>query len=332
MLRTIAINLAVLAVLALAALAGTEIWLRLTVPASSSESIFEYTLATPRYKVMRPDARIVAWGEELRTNDLGFRDDAPSIAPKQPGELRVIVLGDSMTVSAGVDFGAIYTSLLEKRLRSARPGLRVINLAVGGYNLEQYALVLQEVGLALHPDFILIGLCADNDFAVDTYDSNRRVALGQEPPPALAWPASLYVYRAYLRKVVARIDRMLDGGRRPEEAASDHGWERNSAALRRIMALARAHRLPVAAVVLPQAWHFERQRPMFVRVAAACREQHLPCLDLLERFIERGIPASSLGLNPLDLHPNEKYNALVAEELAPYVERLINARSDALHL
>jgi uncharacterized membrane protein len=45
-LKLLVAQLAVCAVLAIAALAGLELYLRLSVPASSQESIYEYTLAT----------------------------------------------------------------------------------------------------------------------------------------------------------------------------------------------------------------------------------------------------------------------------------------------
>ena len=86
-LRLVAANLAVCALLGALFVAGLEAWLRLTIPASSGDSIFQYSLQTKRYKLMRPYARIVAWGEELRTNALGFR--GADIPPKAPGEFRI---------------------------------------------------------------------------------------------------------------------------------------------------------------------------------------------------------------------------------------------------
>ncbi|HYG56060.1 MAG TPA: GDSL-type esterase/lipase family protein [Burkholderiales bacterium] len=329
MLRLAAINVGLLAALAVVVLLIAEGWLRLTVPASTGGTIYEYTTATPRYKVMKANASIVAWGEELRTNELGFRD-AP-VGPKKPGELRVAVLGDSLTVSAGVPADAIWTSRLQERLRATHPQARVVNLAVGGYNLEQYAIVLEEVGLRLQPDVILIGIAADNDFADDTFDANRRVAQGLQPPPAdPAFPKSLYVYRAYLGKVFDRFFRAVEP--RPAMAATSKEAvvQRNRDALRHIVEAARARGVPVAAVVLPQNWHFARQRPDFDKVLAECRAQAMPCLDMLERFTARKLDPSELRLNALDSHPNKQYNALVAEALEPFVQQLIRAPSPNL--
>jgi hypothetical protein len=315
MLRIGAINLAVLAALSLALLAAAEGWLRLTIAASSSESIYAYTLDTPRYKVMRPGAAVSAWGTELRTNALGFRDD--TVAPKQPGEYRIAVLGDSFTVAAGVPFEELYTRRLERALRVDRPQTRVLNLAVGGYNIVQYGLVLKEAGLALRPDLVLVALFPDNDFSMETYDENRAVAEGRRMPPQPAgWPWSLYVYQAYGTRAEAKLRTLLAGPATPPAASAARGWDENAAALREIARVAAERGIGLTVALLPNTWRFERERALFARVEALCRELQVKCANLLERFIAARIAESSLRLNAIDSHPNARYQALVAAELA----------------
>jgi len=328
-----AINLAVLALSALAILAAAEIYLRLTVPGSSRESIYLYTLDTPRYKVMKPNASVITWGKELKTNELGFRDEAAAVPPKQPGELRVAVLGDSFTVSAGVDYRRIYTTLLRERLKQRDSSVSLVNLAVGGYNIVQYAMVLEEVALRLQPDMVLVGVFPDNDFDNGTYEANFRAASGR-PDPDPAWYEELYVHRAYLGRIGARLKKMLasgaaEGGPSESTVRGGEGWEDNVAALRRIADIARREHLQLKVALLPHTWNFDKQRELFARVEAACRQHDLPCLNLLEPFIARGVAESSLRLNALDAHPNEKYNALVAEELMPHVSRALAALRSA---
>ncbi len=311
-----AISGAILA--ALLSVAGMELYLRLTVPASSDESIFRYTLDTKRYKVMKANAVVTAWGKELRTNDLGFRDRAPTIPPKAPGEFRIVVLGSSFTVAAGVDFDDIYTTRLEQQLRRSHPGAEVINLAVGGYNLVQHALVLEEVGLALKPDLLLVGLHPSRDFSMDTYERNRRVAMGEAPAKAPgAWYEESYVYRAYGRRIVDRVVRVMrKPSARSEAAEARHGWDQNTMALKGIAATARAAGVPFAVAVLPGTGDFPGQRELFARIKRFCHEADFACLDLLEPFIARQEPEGQLRLNPLDSHPNERYHAVVAAALA----------------
>jgi hypothetical protein len=312
--RLIAINLLVSLALVSLILGGLEAYLRFTVPASSSETIYAYTLETKRYKVMKANAAVTAWGKELRTNELGFRDRA--LAPKRPEEFRIVVLGDSFTLSAGVDFADIYTTRLEKML-----GVRVINLAVGGYNIVQYGLVLQEVGLALEPDLVLVALLPDNDFSNETYENNRRVASGQASAhPAREWYEHLYLYRAYGTRLQTKLKALWGTPAAPGPTKSD-AWQENVAALKAIAATAQARAIALEVALLPHTWNFEKQRPLFARVEKECARLGLACRNLLEPFVARGVDESSLRLNALDAHPNERYNALVAEELAGFLPR-----------
>jgi hypothetical protein len=317
-LKLLGVQLAICLALVLLALAAVEAYLRLTIPGSSRESIYEYTLSTKRYKVMKPNALVVAWGKELRTNDLGFRDATPRLAPKRPGEFRIVVLGD-FTVAAGVDYARIYTTLLEERLKEKHPGVRVLNLAVGGYNVVQYAAVLEEVALGLEPDLVLVALYPENDFSMETYEENFRVASG-DGAADVPWVQGLYVYRAYLGKVVSRFAK-----KEAPKRVSSKGWDENIGALRAIARTTEEHKLPLAVIALPSTWALPSQRPLFQRVDAECaRLGDARCFTLLEPLIASGIDEASLRLNALDAHPNEKYNAFVAEQLVPFVARFLN--------
>jgi hypothetical protein len=319
--KLVAINAAVAALLAAIGLAGLEAYLRFTIPGSSPESIFEYTLATKRYKVMKANTQITSWGKELRTNDLGFRDRAATVPAKRPGEFRIVVLGDSMTVSAGVDIDHIYTSLIQDRLRQQYPQATVINLAVGGYNIVQYRMVLDEIGLALEPDLIVASVFPENDFNNDTYDTNYRVAAGREPAvPAQPWHETLYVYRAYLGKLEGMIRSRLPGRPQAPPGPDTSGWDDNTAALQAIADTGRARKVPVAVALLPSTWNFARQRELFGRVLDHCSTRGIACIDLLTPFAASGVHYAALRLNALDAHPNERYNVLVAEHLTPYLE------------
>lgn len=317
-MRLLAVQCAITIALALLALVAVEAYLRLTIPGSSRESIYEYTLSSKRYKVMKPNAMVVAWGKELRTNELGFRDATPRLAPKRPGEFRIVVLGDSFTVSAGVDYARIYTTLLEQHLKEKHPGVRVINLAVGGYNVVQYAAVLEEVALGLEPDMVLVALYPENDFSMDTYEENLRIASGAAP--YAPWYESTYVYRAYVGKVINRLAK-----KEAPKTTSSKGWDENVGALRTIARTTEEHRLPLAVVALPSTWSLASQRPLFQRVEAECaRLPNARCFTLLEPLIASGIDEASLRLNALDAHPNDKYNAFVAEALAPFIAKLLH--------
>lgn len=316
------------------AMVAAEAYLRLTIPASSGSSIFEYTLATKRYKVMKRDFRSVVWGKEFRTNALGFRDRQRDVPPKADGEYRVIVLGDSFTASAGVDFDDIFTSLLEKHIKADHPNFKVINLAVGGYSPIQYAMVLDEVGMSLHPDLVLIAVFPFNDLSNADYRQNYDAATGKHVPTDPVWYQRLYLYQALYPRIEARLQ-----GRRPAEPSStsvaaaaaaaklvSEDSVQNLQALAGIVDTARARGMDALVALLPHTGSFERQRAFFAPVVAFCRERHLPCVNLLDGFVATHLDSKALPLNRIDDHPNATYHQAVAALLEPALREAIQRR------
>jgi lysophospholipase L1-like esterase len=330
-LKTLAINLAVFLGLIVIALAAGEAYLRLTIAPSSGGSIYQSTLETKRYKVMKPNASIISWGKEYKTNSLGFRDRRAEVPPKPAGGFRVVVLGDSFTASAGVDFENIYSTLLEKQLQQEIPNAEVLNLSVGGYNLIQEELVLEEDALSLAPDFVLVAAFPFNDLSNDDYRANEESAQGRSKPgPPAPWHTNLWIYQAFLSRVEARVRAWFPG--KPNaapaapRAAGPSDAEQNLDALTRMAEFAKAHGLPLMIVLLPNTDDFDVQRQQTAPFEEHCRAHELNCLTLLNQFKASGHTPKSMRLNLLDNHPNELYNALVAryvgEWIAPVVARL----------
>ncbi len=323
--KVAAINLILVCVLVVVALGIFEGYLRLTIPASSRESIYE-PVKSARLKVMKSDARIIAWGSELRTNKLGFRDNKADIPAKGPSEQRLIVLGDSFTVSGGVDHDRIYTSLLDTRLKESLPGANVINLAVGGYNIIQYGLVLDEVGFSLAPDAVVVAVFPFNDLSNETYRDNEADAAGNSSPVRTPWYEKLYVYRALLVKVEWRLRALFrksaaptpEGARAAQAAQALRAADarKNLEALENLVDASTARGLPVLVALLPNTDTFEQQRQEFSAFVELCETHNWRCSNLLDRFIATGVSPRSLRLNLIDGHPNEAYNALVAGFLA----------------
>lgn len=85
-------------------------------------------------------------------NSLGFR--GPELPAERPADrIRVLALGDSMTYGLGVENDETFSVWLER----LDPHLEVINAGVNGYSSAEELLLLQEVGLALKPEIVLLG-------------------------------------------------------------------------------------------------------------------------------------------------------------------------------
>jgi lysophospholipase L1-like esterase len=116
--------------------------------------------ARGRYVGPRPFP--VEFDSAIEINSLGLRGPEP--APRRPGELRVLVLGDSVVAGFEVaeeeTFVARLAALLEGRL--AQP-VATINAGVRGYGTDQSLLWYRERGIALAPDLVVMVFSA-NDF------------------------------------------------------------------------------------------------------------------------------------------------------------------------
>ncbi|MBW8907344.1 MAG: hypothetical protein JF611_17080 [Betaproteobacteria bacterium] len=199
-MRLVAWNALLTVILGLIALAGAEAYLRSTIGPMREGQLFEYRADSKRLKVMKPGMHMNIYGVEVQTNDLGFRDNRARVPPKAPGEFRIIVLGDSFTFGPGIDYEHLYTSLLREHLQRRHPQVTVINLAVEGYNIIQYAAVLEEVGLSLEPDALLVSLFPVNDF--DTPDRSRSRCCKKRcraPPPTARTTAGTRTSPRYAR-------------------------------------------------------------------------------------------------------------------------------------
>lgn len=104
-----------------------------------------------------------AWfkGVPFRTNTRGLRDKEYPI-DKSRDTFRVAVVGDSMTMPAGVRIEDAFHSRIEERTDRQE----WINFAVGGYTLRQYRAVVTHRLPVWNPDLVLVCFCRMNDHIV----------------------------------------------------------------------------------------------------------------------------------------------------------------------
>ncbi len=102
---------------------------------------------------------------ELRTNNLGLREDAPTAYEKPEGVYRVLVLGDSQTDGL-VYNDESFVNVAEARLNEdigAGPRIEMLNAGVITYQPVQYYLWWQTYGRGMEPDLVLAVFYTGND-------------------------------------------------------------------------------------------------------------------------------------------------------------------------
>lgn len=115
--------------------------------------------------------RTIKWGEHrngkitMKTNNLGFRNDAETKPEKPPGTIRVIVTGDSHVdgVVNNDESVAAHLSRLLGAQGDGKTNYEVLCGGVGYYTFQNYKGLLNRF-LYLNPDLFIVIMYAGNDF------------------------------------------------------------------------------------------------------------------------------------------------------------------------
>jgi len=92
----------------------------------------------------------------IRVNSLGLR--GPPVSPKQPGEFRILNLGDSITFGDYLDETLTIPALLQEQLRAAgKTNLVVLNAGLPGATASDEFYHYMELAQAVQPDLVLVG-------------------------------------------------------------------------------------------------------------------------------------------------------------------------------
>jgi len=161
--------------------------------------------------VLSPNAEHAEHTQEfdytIRTNSLGFR--TREIEPRQPGEWRVMMVGDSFFMGA-VKLEDNIASQLERIAQETKGlsrSLKVYNFAIAGYTTVQELIVAKTFAPKVQPDQIVVGYLAANDMipnAVTYVDDKDNLAISgpevkrvqAEIRSRIGWLRHSMIYRA----------------------------------------------------------------------------------------------------------------------------------------
>jgi hypothetical protein len=284
---------------------------------------------------LAPDLSVMFMGAPLTTNSRGFRGrERPTKKPD--GTLRILGIGDSVMFGWGVADDESYLAILERLLNEAPVEWRfeVVNMAVPGYNGVMEVEALEEKGLKLDPDIVVVGFVG-NDLKL----------------PAFIWTDEdcLSLRQSFLWRFVqmrlGRAEGDFDVGLEPPQdrkGDSRLAWAGKDlpnlppryrdlvgkAAYRRAMEklrdLARQHEFDVLVTAVPG---IPRKA---LELFEGLEFDLVDPKPAIERFIrDNGIEdwrGSVLAVSPQDPHPSKVANALVAECLRDHILRALAPR------
>lgn len=279
-----------------------------------------------RLKRLERAAARAPFAVEVRYNSLGFRGQEPGAA--RPGVRRLCALGDSFTEGQGVREAATWPRVLEQLLN--RPGhapAEVVNCGRRASDFPELEGQLPEV-LKLQPDLVLYAMVlndAERSPELRARWQELEDLISDRRQGDLAWDYerlglldSRLLALGLGRWRAARLHReSLRCYRDTYSDANGAAWQRTQA---RIVSMAEATRARGARFVValwPLLFGLEGRYPLedvHAEIARFCREAGLEFVDLLPAL--RGQASETLWVHPVDHHPNERAQRLVAEYLA----------------
>lgn len=271
---------------------------------------------------------------EVRINSFGLRE-REELRPdnKQPGEQRIVCIGDSFTFGWGIPVEQGWVRLLEEDLRRDGGDVRTINCgASGALVVDEYWWGLRTRFGLFDPDVVVVSL-----YLNDLLPSSGLCVLGPQP-------------QASGLRLIDVVQRAM--ARDPLDLDPNHDWVGELLALPKesgeaggfygadkpFEAMWSQHK-PQRSLVAMRDWCEKRKIPMLVilwpflqglgptmsypfqamhdQVEEFCRKMQIPFLDLLPELDK--VAAASLWVTPSDLHANPTAQQLVLPALANFV-------------
>ena len=244
--------------------------------------IFEEIDDPVRRYAMRPGAEVEVDGWTFRVNSQRTRgEEIPS--PKPPGEKRLLALGDSFCFGLWSDEGETLVGHLARMANERERELgsdihwRAVNLGVPGYHTGQQLRSLEQEGLGLEPDAVLI-YYNTNDIQTNGFFFDETFGLRNDYLPLPVWLRRV-LWHSHLYGAIARWHYMqyqslptpeMDP-RVPWAHVREDNQRATEASLARIVELCRERDIPVYFVNQPLlSWMGDMLQPDW------------PCLPLVD--------------------------------------------------
>jgi lysophospholipase L1-like esterase len=251
-------------------------------------------------------------GVTISTNALGFRDR--EIEPKTEGELRILLLGDSITFGYGVPIEETYGRKLESILTSQvdRP-VRTVNAGMGGFNTVQEYAFLKDHGAAIDPDVVtLMYLPNDVDSANPPFDPRANIYADASKMTRFLLDKSWLLRLAYFASSESETDRVAS------TKMDAPGVTDSLNALRKMAAHCRKHGARFATFFYrepaesPDATRFSEE--LFSRLTKVGVEGGFPVIDVRPWWGNSS--QRSVTNSVVDWHPNAHAHDILAAGIA----------------
>ena len=265
-----------------------------------------------------PRLRKIYQGVAVSTNELGLRDR--ELERKQGKELRILLLGDSVTFGWGVPIEATFGRRLESILAPKREGpVRTINAGVGGYNTVQEYAFLRSFLDTVEPEIVVL-LYVGNDIESNDppFDPWTELDLHKNTPPNVI---RILLGKSWLYKLGLFTLKYSRPARRTSLDQKARGVKESMDALSSIAALCRNRGIDFVTF-------FYRLRRESTAIPSITDELFATIRDLGHKHgfsvIDVGawwenVDVRSITNSTVDRHPNQRGHEILAVRMADFL-------------
>jgi len=248
----------------------------------------------------------------FKTNSQGLRDK--EYAKRKPqNTFRVVVLGDSFAMAAGVNINDAFHTILENRLNkeSSDSSYEFINYGVGGYDPNQYLATLKYRGLEYDPDLVLFCLSSplESFYAEKHYREIYKVK-----PKTYPFFESFFVKLTEINKIYI----YLEGKHRKRKNEGNNDSERLKKLKNiflRLREISKTRSIPICIVILQSNLRFQKKCEEIMVLAS---QFGLYTINTIPAF--QGRKKSEFYIYKIDKHPNAKANKIFADVIYTYLK------------
>jgi len=280
------------------------------------------------FDLARKNVRGVHHGVLYETNRYGFR--GREFSRNHPPEVfRIVFIGDSYTMGSGVSVEDIYPTVVERRLNAKRGDRRyeVLNLGLGGLNLDASLWRLIHIGLQFKPDMIVYGFTI-NDLEGPHYRS--LIAPLETAPRDLYDSSPLYLLRWLWPRWVS-LRELVNPSRgsylfelNENYFHNPPAWNNFLAGLDKLARIGRRKNVCVTVLIHTHLFFLHPLHPLrrhYEMVADATRKRGLYAKTSLPYYYWKNSRALWVA-PPADSHPNAAGHEILAQALLDGLDEL----------
>ena len=297
----------------------------------SSDGIVFSTNPRLRY-TLKPDGVSYYRKTAIEINQAGYRGRLCDPNTKEPDTVRVICIGDSVTMGVFLQDDETYCFQLEQLLNRENVwGKRweVLNFGTLGYNTINEVELLKEKGLSYHPDLVILQYCFNDHRNKSELDMRFRGALVRNSRLVymLTQPLARVLAKSKLFLFCAVRLKSLDPDEEDvRESMQEYYYEGDFVAegLADFKKLAARFGFEPLVLIFPKFESKDRfadYEKNYQVVIRPCRENGLPFINLLDQLVEKFPDLTPYPVFHYDsAHPTAFGNKAVAEIVSDYLK------------